>query len=284
MTTSGVCAKKAAQLLRHFTGKERDGESGNDYMFARYYNSATGRFLSPDWDAKSDDPVPYAKLDQPQSLNLYSYVLNNPVDKADPDGHCIPWCTAALGALAGGAGSIIAQEWHNRNDPNAKLNVKEVLAASAGGFVAGLTLGVLTAPAVVTTLAGSAVVSTSGLATTMGAGAIGGTVGGITERLAGGKGANAALNPKAVVRDAAIGAGGELLNAGVARGVEQTAGGTVRNAESAVDRLTPGATARRVTRANDALGSAQRSLGRKVDAATTAAGTAVNAVDKANSQ
>ena len=65
----------------HYTGKERDTESGNDYMFARYYNSATGRFLSPDWDAKVDDPVPYAKLDNPQKLNLYSYVLNNPVGK-----------------------------------------------------------------------------------------------------------------------------------------------------------------------------------------------------------
>jgi len=70
------------------TGKERDTESGNDYMFARYYNSATGRFLSPDWDAKGDDPVPYAKLDNPQSLNLYSYVYNNPLLRADPDGHC----------------------------------------------------------------------------------------------------------------------------------------------------------------------------------------------------
>ena len=33
---------------KHFTGKERDGESGNDYFGARYYNSAMGRFLSPD--------------------------------------------------------------------------------------------------------------------------------------------------------------------------------------------------------------------------------------------
>jgi len=56
-------------------------------MFARYYNSATGRFLSPDWDAKSSDPVPYAKLDDPQSLNLYSYVRNNPLSRTDPDGH-----------------------------------------------------------------------------------------------------------------------------------------------------------------------------------------------------
>jgi RHS repeat-associated protein len=55
-------------------------------MFARYYNSATGRFLSPDWSAK-EEPVPYAKLDDPQSLNLYSYVRNNPLSRMDPDGH-----------------------------------------------------------------------------------------------------------------------------------------------------------------------------------------------------
>jgi len=71
----------------HFTGKERDAESGNDYFLARYYNSATGRFLSPDWSAKVE-PVPYAKLGAPQSLNLYAYVLNNPLNKVDPDGHC----------------------------------------------------------------------------------------------------------------------------------------------------------------------------------------------------
>src|SRR6202142_4118509 len=70
-----------------FTGKERDTESGNDYFGARYYASTMGRFLSPDWSAKVQ-PVPYAKLDDPQSLNLYSYVRNNPLSKVDKDGHC----------------------------------------------------------------------------------------------------------------------------------------------------------------------------------------------------
>jgi RHS repeat-associated protein len=69
-----------------FTGKERDTESGNDYMFARYYDSATGRFLSPDWSSKAQ-PVPYAVLANPQSLNLYGYVLDNPLSGIDPDGH-----------------------------------------------------------------------------------------------------------------------------------------------------------------------------------------------------
>jgi RHS repeat-associated protein len=70
----------------HFTGKERDAESGNDYFGARYYASTMGRFLSPDWSAKVY-PVPYAKLDNPQTLNLYAYVGNNPMNRFDPDGH-----------------------------------------------------------------------------------------------------------------------------------------------------------------------------------------------------
>ncbi len=70
----------------HFTGKERDTESGNDYFGARYYASSMGRWLSPDWSAKAE-PVPYAKMGNPQSLNLYAYVRNNPLRGVDPDGH-----------------------------------------------------------------------------------------------------------------------------------------------------------------------------------------------------
>jgi RHS repeat-associated protein len=69
-----------------FTSKERDSESGLDYFGARYYGSALGRFTSPDSSA-IPQPVPYADLTKPRSLNLYSYVLNNPLGSADPDGH-----------------------------------------------------------------------------------------------------------------------------------------------------------------------------------------------------
>jgi RHS repeat-associated protein len=69
-----------------FTGKERDAESGLDYFGARYYASTMGRFMSPDWAAKAE-PVPYAKLGDPQTLNLYGYVKNNPLSRIDPDGH-----------------------------------------------------------------------------------------------------------------------------------------------------------------------------------------------------
>jgi RHS repeat-associated protein len=56
-------------------------------MEARYFSSAQGRFTIPDWSAK-EEPVPYAKLEDPQSLNLYGYVRNNPLSRFDVDGHC----------------------------------------------------------------------------------------------------------------------------------------------------------------------------------------------------
>jgi RHS repeat-associated protein len=64
-----------------FTGKERDGESGLDYFGARYLSSAQGRFTSV-------DPI-MIKIDRvfdPQRLNLYAYVRNNPLLFTDPNG------------------------------------------------------------------------------------------------------------------------------------------------------------------------------------------------------
>jgi RHS repeat-associated protein len=68
------------------TSTERDTESGNDYFGARYYASSMGRFMSPDWSVK-EEPIRYAKLDDPQSLNLYAYVRNHPLTRVDEDGH-----------------------------------------------------------------------------------------------------------------------------------------------------------------------------------------------------
>jgi RHS repeat-associated protein len=61
-----------------FTGKERDSESGLDNFGARYNSSQYGRFMSP-------DPLG-GKLADPQTLNKYSYVRNNPVTLTDPTG------------------------------------------------------------------------------------------------------------------------------------------------------------------------------------------------------
>ena len=77
-------------IQQKFTGKERDAESGLDYFGARYYASSMGRWMSPDW-ADKPEAVPYSSLDNPQSLNLYGYVGNNPLSKADADGHDAYW-------------------------------------------------------------------------------------------------------------------------------------------------------------------------------------------------
>jgi RHS repeat-associated protein len=67
-----------ARVRSRCTGKERDAESGLDYFGARYNSSNMGRFMSP-------DPLG-GNLANPQSLNKYSYVLNNPLTNTDPTG------------------------------------------------------------------------------------------------------------------------------------------------------------------------------------------------------
>jgi RHS repeat-associated protein len=73
-------------LTQRFTGKERDGETGLDYFLARDYSGAQGRFSSPDWSDRPE-PIPYADLRDPQTLNLYSYGRNSPLSGRDVDGH-----------------------------------------------------------------------------------------------------------------------------------------------------------------------------------------------------
>ena len=72
-----------------FEGKERDSETGNDDFGARYYSSRFGRWLSADWSSVPI-PVPYANLTNPQTLNLYSMVADDPESFADLDGHQEP--------------------------------------------------------------------------------------------------------------------------------------------------------------------------------------------------
>jgi RHS repeat-associated protein len=83
---SPIASNAADVTEQHFNGKERDIESGLDYFGARYYGSNMGRWMSPDW-SEDPDPVPYVDLENPQSLNLYGYVGNNPLSKNDPNGH-----------------------------------------------------------------------------------------------------------------------------------------------------------------------------------------------------
>ncbi|HEX2715232.1 MAG TPA: RHS repeat-associated core domain-containing protein, partial [Candidatus Acidoferrales bacterium] len=61
-----------------FASYERDSESGNDYAVQRYYANRLGRFMIP-------DPLMGA-ASEPQSLNRYSYVADDPINRVDPRG------------------------------------------------------------------------------------------------------------------------------------------------------------------------------------------------------
>lgn len=90
-----------------FTGKERDTESGLDNFGARYDASSLGRFMTT-------DPVVITteRLMNPQQLNLYAYVANNPLRFIDPTGEILQCvgddksrsqCFADLQQIAGDA-------------------------------------------------------------------------------------------------------------------------------------------------------------------------------------
>jgi RHS repeat-associated protein len=67
-------------VRQHFTGYEADGETGLNFAQARYQSPVQGRFTSV------DPLMASASVFDPQSLNRYSYVQNNPLNFTDPTG------------------------------------------------------------------------------------------------------------------------------------------------------------------------------------------------------
>ena len=68
---------------RRYTGQRSlEGSLGSLYHYqARWYSPVLGRFLSP-------DPI-VPEPGNPQALNRYSYVYNNPLLYTDPSGYCV---------------------------------------------------------------------------------------------------------------------------------------------------------------------------------------------------
>lgn len=65
---------------RGFTGQIFDGGTGLGFYNAHYYDSALGKFISPD----SIVPNPH----DPSDFNRFVYVCNSPLIYIDPSGHC----------------------------------------------------------------------------------------------------------------------------------------------------------------------------------------------------
>src|SRR5262249_3287286 len=67
----------AAMPKEGFGGQEKDAQTDEGYFHARMLQFRLGRFGSPD---------PVAVLENPQTLNRYSYATNNPEALVDPEG------------------------------------------------------------------------------------------------------------------------------------------------------------------------------------------------------
>ncbi|MBA3945256.1 MAG: hypothetical protein H0X37_11920 [Herpetosiphonaceae bacterium] len=99
------------------------------------HNAATGSMgfwfqLSSEEQQKAESPMGPAN---PQALNRYSYVLNNPLRYTDPTGHFIWW---AVGAIIGGVGALgyyLYTHWGH-------VNFWEAVVYTAGGAAAGAGL------------------------------------------------------------------------------------------------------------------------------------------------
>ncbi|WP_442601935.1 RHS repeat domain-containing protein [Paenibacillus sp. KN14-4R] len=64
-----------------YSGEYYDETTELQYLRARWYDPSVGRFIQEDtYDGQ---------IDKPQSLNLYTYVENNPLIKKDPTGHMV---------------------------------------------------------------------------------------------------------------------------------------------------------------------------------------------------
>ncbi len=72
-----------------YTGKELDPNTGLEYYGARYYDpSKASQFISPD--------SVIADIYNPQALNRYSYVLNNPYKYTDESGNVPEWAVLPI--------------------------------------------------------------------------------------------------------------------------------------------------------------------------------------------
>ena len=128
-----------------YTGHVDDPETNLIYMQHRYYDAATGHFISV-------DPVAPTAANT-FNFNRYDYTSNNPINHIDPDGRCI-WdgCiaeVAAVGFLLGGGIDIGVQKYFHPNQP---INKTEVAISSVAGAVTGGSGAALTGAATAGTI------------------------------------------------------------------------------------------------------------------------------------
>lgn len=163
-----------------YCGEYYDLDSSTYYLRARDYRPVTGRFISEDMlrCVKNQLPNEREVLD-PLSLNLYTYVYNNPLYYQDPGGHFVISTTAlvAIGLAAVGAaiGGFIGNHIANNVNVASQDRWKYIAGGAAGGAVIGFTAGYLVGPAIATATGIGGISVTSAGISTVTAGTVGAT-------------------------------------------------------------------------------------------------------------
>ena len=81
-----VTSGSSSATARNYTGQYLDSASGLLYYHARYYDAVLARFISADSVVPGQTAT--TGTPNPQQLNRYSYVGNNPLTYNDPSGRC----------------------------------------------------------------------------------------------------------------------------------------------------------------------------------------------------
>jgi RHS repeat-associated protein len=125
---TALSAESTGATNRRFTSYERSAITGVDYAVNRHYDSQQGRFTQV-------DPIGMksTSLAHPQTLNLYAYVNNDPINRTDPDGLGLGSFFRAIGRFFSAVGNAIARVLNNR-------------WVRIGIFIAGFLVGI---PAIV---------------------------------------------------------------------------------------------------------------------------------------
>jgi len=115
-----------------FTGQEKDKGTSLMYYGARYYSPFLRRFTQPDTIIQD--------VYDPQTLNRYAYVRNNPVNRVDPSGH---WIHIPIGFVIGFGVNLIKQILVNdRSLFGGTIDWLEATAWGVGGGAAAATFGI----------------------------------------------------------------------------------------------------------------------------------------------
>jgi RHS repeat-associated protein len=133
-----------------FTDFYYDQASGLDLTWFRAYDASLGRWLTRD------------PIGENGGINIYAYVLNNPVNGADPQGLWFGWddALAAIGgALSGVVGQFVSNEITGNSGGYASAalggavsgetllyTANPILAGAAGGFTSSLVQQLGTTP------------------------------------------------------------------------------------------------------------------------------------------